>query len=733
MATRQISTEIVLGGEKEFNQAMTSVNNNLKNLKSDMAAVSAEFDDNADSVDALAAKQRILSETAEQQDAKVEALRQRYEHLKVAAGENAAATDKARQALNNAIVVQQKAAKAAQQNADALDAAKKAASTYTPVTQRAAGAVKDFGVKVADTVSDVRDSAHHVPVLSEALDAVGAAGKAAKTGLNVAGSAAKAVGSASLSAAKGVASATAAMAKGFGTVAAGAAKGMAVATAAVAALGTAAIGTMVSFAKEAAEAAQTASEAGEQLSEPQQKWLAYADSLSGLEASAASAKGALASVLLPALSDLSAQGSQFLSDFAADMEAAGTDTKAQTQVITAYISRGAAMIKDALPEYISAAKDILGGLAEGLGDAGPEIADMALDLVMDIVDGLADAAPAMADGAADLIIKLASSLSSRAPELSQSALAIVRSLIQGLASAAPALIDGAKELILSLVSGLSEEGSELITVDQGLELVSQLLDSIIEAAPLVAEGALDLVNELIQGLTDQGPELITSAVGMVSDLVAGLAQAAPDLIPAAVRMVGQLVTALAAAAPQLLESGIELVFALIEGIFNSLGDIVGSVDTIISTFLDAMADSDSKILQVGGNIVRGIWNGIKGAGTWLYNMLAGWVDDVIDWIKGFLGIASPSKVMANEVGVWMARGIGYGFAQEMRSVNDQISDSIDTSFDVPAPVPGRRPRSIALATAGGRTVNLTIYTQKLTDADISMLLDLVNDKMGAEL
>lgn len=97
MAPRQIATEIVLGGEKEFNSAMTAINSNLKTLRTDMAATSAEFDGNADSIDALTAKQKILAETAAQNDAKVDALRQRYEHLKATLGEDAAATDKAKQ------------------------------------------------------------------------------------------------------------------------------------------------------------------------------------------------------------------------------------------------------------------------------------------------------------------------------------------------------------------------------------------------------------------------------------------------------------------------------------------------------------------------------------------------------------------------------------------------------------------------------------------------------------
>lgn len=334
MATRQIATEIVLGGEKEFNSAMTAINSNLKTLRTDMAATSAEFDGNADSIDALTAKQKILAETAAQNDAKVDALRQRYEHLKATLGEDAAATDKAKQALNQAIVAQQKAAKAAKENADALEAAQKATNSYAPVTQRAASAVKTFGGKVKESVTDIKDAAHHVPVLGEALDVVGAAGKVAKVGLHAAGTAAKAVGTASATAAKGVASASAAMAKGFGTVAAGAAKGLAVATAAAAAMGTAVITTMASFAKESAEAAQAAKDAGETLSESQEKWLAYSESLSGLDASVASAKSALGGILLPMLSDLSTQGADFLNSFAADMEAAGTDTAVQTQVMT---------------------------------------------------------------------------------------------------------------------------------------------------------------------------------------------------------------------------------------------------------------------------------------------------------------------------------------------------------------------------------------------------------------
>lgn len=104
MAVRTIETDIKLTGEKEFNDQMKAVNSNLKVLKSDMAATSAEFEGNANSVEALTAKQKILQDSVDQQKVKVEVLRSKYKQVSDAYGENSAQADKWKQQLNNATV-----------------------------------------------------------------------------------------------------------------------------------------------------------------------------------------------------------------------------------------------------------------------------------------------------------------------------------------------------------------------------------------------------------------------------------------------------------------------------------------------------------------------------------------------------------------------------------------------------------------------------------------------------
>lgn len=578
MANKTIGTELKLTGEKEFNQQMKAVNNGLKTTKSDLAALSAEFDDNGNSMEALTAKNKLLQASVEQHEAKVASLRAQYEAAAASLGENSATTQKYKQQLNYATVALEKETAALEENAAALEA--KQSATMDAIAQKA------------------------------------------KTIFS------------------GIGTAAGGVAKGVGIISAAAAAGVA----AIGAGGVVAVTQLAGMAREAAEAAKAAQEAGETLTETQQQWLEYADQLDALDASVANAKSAIAGVLLPVLGDLSTEGAAFLNDFTRDMTAAAGNTEKQTQVLSDYIVKGAKLIKEKLPEYIATGKELFSGLKEGLSESGPELTDMGMDLVFGLLDG------------------------------------------------------------------------------------------IIENAPELAAAATSLTEQLLQGLIEQGPAAVASGVQMVADICQGLAEAAPNLIPLATELVVQLFTALVENAPLLLGSGIELVLAIISGVLASLGEIATTAGPLIDSFIQGFADKMSLVNPIGADMVRGVWAGIQGATDWIYDKISGWVGGVLDWIKAKLGIASPSKVMADEVGVWMARGIGVGWEKEMAKVNKLMADSIDTSFDLSGLYPGSpKYRGRNYKTPAGKTVNLYITAKYLTEADITMLLDLVNRKLGEDL
>ena len=79
-------------------------------------------------------------------------------------------------------------------------------------------------------------------------------------------------------------------------------------------------------------------------------------------------------------------------------------------------------------------------------------------------------------------------------------------------------------------------------------------------------------------------------------------------------------------------------------------------------------------------MIKGIWNGISNAASWLWSKVSGFCDDLVNRIKRKLGIHSPSTVFA-ELGDYMAQGLGIGFTSQMTNVSRQMQKAIPTSFD----------------------------------------------------
>ncbi|MBR1392118.1 MAG: PblA, partial [Lachnospiraceae bacterium] len=151
---------------------------------------------------------------------------------------------------------------------------------------------------------------------------------------------------------------------------------------------------------------------------------------------------------------------------------------------------------------------------------------------------------------------------------------------------------------------------------------------------------------------------------------------------------------------------------------------VEGMKSVISGITDAFKNIGSTFAGFGKNMVEGIWNGISNTTQWIKDKIKGWVGDVTSFLKNLFGIASPSKLMRDEIGVYLAQGIGVGFAEEMDGVNKQIEDAIPKEFDVGAKVnmnkepidftydigDGKpKPKTKGGAAAGGLTVIQNIY------------------------
>lgn len=104
MAVRTITTEISIKNEAEFKRQIKAVNNSLAGMKSEITKVSAEFDGQANSAEALRKKQALLQQQYDQQKEKVQALAAMLESAKSAYDENSDVVLKYQKQLNYATV-----------------------------------------------------------------------------------------------------------------------------------------------------------------------------------------------------------------------------------------------------------------------------------------------------------------------------------------------------------------------------------------------------------------------------------------------------------------------------------------------------------------------------------------------------------------------------------------------------------------------------------------------------
>ncbi|WP_370420329.1 hypothetical protein AB8O64_19730 [Streptomyces sp. QH1-20] len=110
----------------------------------------------------------------------------------------------------------------------------------------------------------------------------------------------------------------------------------------------------------------------------------------------------------------------------------------------------------------------------------------------------------------------------------------------------------------------------------------------------------------------------------------------------------------------------------------------------------AVGDLGSLLVDKGRDVVRGLWRGIQGMGSWLRSTLSSWARDLIPGpIARALGIASPSRVMARDVGRWIPAGLVRGIESGQGAVDRTMRDLVTP------PTPPAMPQLGAAGAYGG--------------------------------
>lgn len=106
---------------------------------------------------------------------------------------------------------------------------------------------------------------------------------------------------------------------------------------------------------------------------------------------------------------------------------------------------------------------------------------------------------------------------------------------------------------------------------------------------------------------------------------------------------------------------------------------IAEIATAIWTWITETAKAGAtKALQIGKDIIDGIINGLKNAAGAVWDWLTGFLGGMVQGVKDFFGITSPSKLMEEEVGRPIIQGIVTGMAMEMPEADQAIYEMSKT-------------------------------------------------------
>ncbi len=109
-------------------------------------------------------------------------------------------------------------------------------------------------------------------------------------------------------------------------------------------------------------------------------------------------------------------------------------------------------------------------------------------------------------------------------------------------------------------------------------------------------------------------------------------------------------------------------------ITSTVNKIKSAISTGLHAALLAVKGIGHDFVQIGTAIVTGIVHGVNAASGQLNSRLKGLANDALSSAKSFLGIGSPSRVFAQEVGRWIPAGVAQGVAAGADSTHRAMAD-----------------------------------------------------------
>lgn len=273
------------------------------------------------------------------------------------------------------------------------------------------------------------------------------------------------------------------------------------------------------------------------------------------------------------------------------------------------------------------------------------------------------------------------------------------SLVSFITNYAPQFIAAGAGIIVSMLSGITASLPDVITSISGM--LSGILLEVANAVPAMLTAAVDLLSAIVRAIPTVVGDIAANLPAIISaiidglfggersvldsaiDLLGAIVDAIPPTIVALLKALPEIVTAvvsaLADAVPKVWEAAKTLFYNIVGGledILPALGETALKIWPVIRDALTGIVDS---VKSIGSDIIHGMIEGISSGWDALRDTVTGTAGKVLGWFKSALGIHSPSRIMRDEVGKYIAEGVAVGIKDGEYYVADSAEELADNA------------------------------------------------------
>lgn len=254
--------------------------------------------------------------------------------------------------------------------------------------------------------------------------------------------------------------------------------------------------------------------------------------------------------------------------------------------------------------------------------------------------------------------------------------------ITTIATQMPIIAQSIMQMLLQILTAFTNFMPQMVT--QGALLVTNFLMGIAQNLPMIIDAAVQVIVSFVEGIAANIGQVIAAALDLLEAFVDGIGENIERIVDIAMQAVMEFVYGVGYALGSVIASGGKLIQMFIRGVMNGLSGSRNAGKSNADSTRSGI--SSVSLVSEGKQLISGFISGIKSMAGAVMEAAASIANAAKAKIQSALKIHSPSRVMRDEVGVYIPAGLAEGMLANIGAVTDAAQRVADAAVVSAPPI-----------------------------------------------